>query len=562
MYSEGYELDKIKCECGHVNPEGTVLCEACGKPVERNQHIDGNDKTKLLNMRYEGSARRSQTYNRSIVDKIWNFFSSVKVGVWLIVLALIASGLGTIYPQEMYIPAEAENRDPAVFYEASYGLLGKIYYQLGLHNLYSSWWYMILIALIGISLVICSIDRFVPLHRALKNQQPKRHSNFLSRQRLYSLSENVSEDERDVVIDRLKKQRYKIMNKDGNILAEKNRFSRWGPYVNHIGLIIILLAAILRMTPFLFLDDYVWVREGEQKVIPSTDGDYYIKNNRFILETYDEDDEKFQAAMEQKGELTHKNYQTDVVISKVVGEKITGVEPELEKVTEGSIQMNKPLKFDGYTLYQSGFQENEFSSMTFKVYDVNDEDETSLGEVKVENLMSPEKTYTLDNGIEVHLNKYYPDYEMDNGEPRSVSKFPRNPAFVFEITDPDTGKKEISFLGIGKNIDATGENQYKLGIVDFEMHYVSGLTVRKDYTLPFFVVGAAIFMIGVIQGMYWQHRRVWINPEGDGIAMAAHTNKNWFGLKKDIEKAIENTNIKMVVDQEERERKEQEEQEA
>src|SRR5690625_8021158 len=87
MYSEGYELDKIKCECGDVNPEGTVLCEACGKPVERNQHIDGNDKTKLLNMRYEGSARRSQTYNRSIVDKIWNFFSSVKVGVWLIVLA-------------------------------------------------------------------------------------------------------------------------------------------------------------------------------------------------------------------------------------------------------------------------------------------------------------------------------------------------------------------------------------------------------------------------------------------------------------------------------------------
>ena len=187
MYSEGYELDKIKCECGHVNPEGTVLCEACGKPVERNQHIDGNDKTKLLNMRYEGSARRSQTYNRSIVDKIWNFFSSVKVGVWLIVLALIASGLGTIYPQEMYIPAEAVNRDPAVFYEASYGLLGKIYYQLGLHNLYSSWWYMILIALIGISLVICSIDRFVPLHRALKNQQPKRHSNFLSRQLLYIL---------------------------------------------------------------------------------------------------------------------------------------------------------------------------------------------------------------------------------------------------------------------------------------------------------------------------------------------------------------------------------------
>ena len=40
-----------------------------------------NDDIKLVDMRYEGSARRSQTYNKTIVDKIWNFFSSVKVGV-------------------------------------------------------------------------------------------------------------------------------------------------------------------------------------------------------------------------------------------------------------------------------------------------------------------------------------------------------------------------------------------------------------------------------------------------------------------------------------------------
>ena len=47
---------------------------------------------------------RSQTYNKTIVDKIWNFFSSVKVGVVLIVITLIASAIGTILPQEMYIP--------------------------------------------------------------------------------------------------------------------------------------------------------------------------------------------------------------------------------------------------------------------------------------------------------------------------------------------------------------------------------------------------------------------------------------------------------------------------
>src|SRR5699024_10572199 len=172
------------------NPEGTVLCEACGKPVEENQHIEGNDKRKLLNMRYDGSARRSQTYNKSIIDKTWSFFSSVKVGIWLIVITLITNALGTIYHKEIYIPTEEISSDPAIYYEDQFGILGKIYYQLGLHNLYSSWWYMILIALIGISLVICSLDRVVPLYRALKIQKPKRHESFLSRQRLFGRTEN------------------------------------------------------------------------------------------------------------------------------------------------------------------------------------------------------------------------------------------------------------------------------------------------------------------------------------------------------------------------------------
>ena len=92
-------MKEVKCECGHVNPHGTVLCEACGKTLEE-KRTESTD----FDMRYEGSARRSQTYNKTIIDKIWNFFSSVKVGVALIVITLIASALGTIFPQEMYIP--------------------------------------------------------------------------------------------------------------------------------------------------------------------------------------------------------------------------------------------------------------------------------------------------------------------------------------------------------------------------------------------------------------------------------------------------------------------------
>jgi len=540
-------MKKIKCECGHVNPEGTVLCEACGKPIEENQHIDGNDQTQLLNMRYDGSARRSQTYNKSIVDKVWSFFSSVKVGVWLIVIALIASAFGTIFPQEMYIPPEAVSRDPAVFYEARYGLLGKIYYQLGFHNLYSSWWYMILIALIGVSLVICSLDRFIPLRRALKIQKAKRHKTFLKRQRLYSESKEVPKEELKLVKERLEERRYKVREEDGHLLAEKGRFSRWGPYVNHIGLIIILLAAILRMTPLLFLDDYIWIREGEELVIPGTDGEYYIENKKFTLETHDAEDERFKDAIEKEGMIA-SNYQSDVIIYKVKNSDVVGAEPELEKYKEDSLRLNQPLKFDGYTLYQAGYQLNEFKNMTFKIYDVEDQDQKALDEFTID-LTEPESVYELENGFRVEVVEYFPDYYMDGDEPRSETKYPKNPAFMFEITPPDSNESEISFVGIGKNISPTGENNFKLGIENFESRDVSGITVRRDYTIPFFILGAAIFMIGVIQGMYWYHRRIWVHPTDQGVLLAAHTNKNWFGIQKDIEKAIEGTHINMVDDQ-------------
>src|SRR5699024_6747911 len=364
-----------------------------------------------------------------------------------------------IFPQEIYIPAEAVSRDPAIYYEDQFGILGKIYYQLGFHNLYSSWWYMILIALIGISLVICSLDRVVPLYRTLKIQKPKRHETFLSRQRLFSRTENVTNEEKEKVNKKLKKQRYKIREENGHILAEKGRFSRWGPYVNHIGLIIILLAAILRMTPLLYLDDYVWVREGQQIVIPGTKGEYYIENKEFILETYDENDDRFKDALAKQGGEVAKYYQTNVVIYKKSEESIPGAEPKLEKVLEDKIWMNHPLKFDGYTLYQAGYQLNEFTNMTFKIHETRDPDEKPLGTIKI-NLASPESEYELENGFRVVVDQYYPDYILEDEEPTSETKFPRNPAFLFKIYPPDTDLPETSFVGIGKNIDATGENQY------------------------------------------------------------------------------------------------------
>ena len=180
-------MSKIKCQCGHENPFGTVLCERCGRP-----QTEEAKKSETVDMRYEGSARRSQTYKRTIVDKVWNFFSSVKIGI-SIILAVLITSLGTLFPQKLYVPAGTD-AEYAAYYEHLYGVVGKLYYNLGFYDMYNSWWFTILVGMLGTSIIIASIDRVIPLYKSLKKQRTKRHPSFMKRQRIYGIGEVSNPD--------------------------------------------------------------------------------------------------------------------------------------------------------------------------------------------------------------------------------------------------------------------------------------------------------------------------------------------------------------------------------
>lgn len=534
-------MKDIICECGHKNPYGTILCESCGKPF--GEEANSNE---ILNMRYEGSARRSQTYKRTIIDKIWNFFSSVKVGVWIIVIVLAASAIGTLFPQEIYI----QGASPETYYKEQYGIIGELYYKLGFHNLYSSWWYILLLAAMATSIIIASLDRFIPLYRSLKNQRVTRHDSFLKRQRIFGITKTDNADE---IIGKakteLEKKRYNVKEENGNLFAEKNRFSRWGAYVNHLGIIIFLVGCMLRFFPGMYIDESLVLRDGETKVIPGTDGLYYLKNHEFIIELYDEEeDEKFKSAIEKTDEgMVVKNYQTNATLYKRVGEVVPGKEPKLQKVKDYAIRVNDPLKFDGYKLYQSSYRLNELVSMTFEME--RKEDKQKIGTFTVD-LLKPEGTYELKKGYKIEILDYFPDFAFnEKGEPTTLSKAPNNPAFIFRMYSPEVPDGEVSFAAIGQYLEPLGETKYKVNFNDVETTNSTWLTVRKDNTLWILIVGGAIFMIGVIQGMYWHHHRIWIKRKNDELWIAGHTNKGWFAFKKEIVQLADAIGLEKPIDQ-------------
>ncbi|WP_438445561.1 cytochrome c biogenesis protein ResB [Gorillibacterium sp. sgz5001074] len=538
-------IENTKCECGHQNPLATILCESCGKPLEEG----GEESREPLEMKYDGVARRSQRDNPGPIDRVWNFFSSVKIAIYLIVITLLGSTLGTIYPQENTFI----NLDPSVYYKETYGTLGHLYYLLGLSHTYESWWFITLLLMIGTSLIVCSLDRVLPLYRALNKQQIRKHQSFLRRQKIsYSgtipggSGEQASSSWMETAAKALRKKGYRIHTDadQGALLAEKHRFSRWGPYINHIGLIVFLGAVLMRSIPGWHMDQYIGFPEGQPVPIPETP--YYLLNEKFTVEFY------------ENNPSVPKLYETQAVLytCKSQCDDPQG-EPVLEEVHRQNIIVNKPLSYHGLLAYQFDFKQNPMLlSVTPSLR--NKKTGETYGSFEL-SMFNPKPVYQA-GPYKLSLKGYFPDFELDQkGQPVTKSKDPNTPAFIFLIEGPGLSSQGEVYMYFPKQVDKerfvqdklNGPLADKLELTAGSMEnvkisaFVSYLNIRKDTAMPFIWVGAAISMIGLIMGFYWQHRRIWLRLDGGELLLGAHTNKNWFGLRKECADILGKTGIQV-----------------
>ncbi len=534
-------FSNTKCECGHQNPVGTVLCESCGKPLDEELI---QDPQAPLEMRYDGVARRSQKANPGWIDRIWNFFSSVKIAVWLIVITLIGASLGTIYPQESTFLNLHTYQEFHHYYKTEYGTPGVIYHALGLSRVYTSWWFIALLVMIGTSLVICSLDRVLPLYRALSKQQIRKHLQFITRQQVVYTGD--APQDKEAWLNRfereLKKKWYKVWRDGDALMAEKNRFSRWGPYINHIGLIIFLLAVLGRSVPAWNMDTYVSLDDGEMKPIPGTH--YYVKSEKFTVEYYSDDE----LPESLKGTVRPKLFNTKAVLYQCTEACDDPTrEPVLEVVKEHDIQVNHPLEYKGLKLYQYNYAPQvRLISVSPKIVDKATGKEYGPFTLR---MRDPELTYEVGPYKLTLKDKFMEFGGFDaEGRPMTKSRDPNAPAFIFIVQGPNLPESGETYIYFPRDIDKVKFQQDvlnkavadKLEIRVSSMEdvtfseYTTTLNVRTDRAMPFIWVGAGIFMIGVIMGLYWNHRRIWLRFDDGRLSLGAHTNKNHYGLRREV----------------------------
>ena len=82
--------------------------------------------------------------------KLWKFFSSIKLAIWLLTIICALSLIGTFI---------AQNEEPA-FYITRYGQYGySLLLKTGLADVYNSWWFILPLALISLNLTACILNR-------------------------------------------------------------------------------------------------------------------------------------------------------------------------------------------------------------------------------------------------------------------------------------------------------------------------------------------------------------------------------------------------------------------
>jgi len=85
-----------------------------------------------------------------LINRIWKFFTSIKLTIVLLISLAATSIVGTLIPQ---------NEDPAAYVQAFGEAAFQLFSILGLFDMYHSWWFQTLILMLTANIIVCSIDR-------------------------------------------------------------------------------------------------------------------------------------------------------------------------------------------------------------------------------------------------------------------------------------------------------------------------------------------------------------------------------------------------------------------
>jgi len=485
-----------------------------------------------------------------VAEKVWNFLSSVKLAVVLLIILAAVSVIGTVIQQ---------NESPEKYLrEYSEGTI-RLFETLGLFDMYHTWWFVLLLFLLTANLTVCTLDRFP--HTLKLMTAPLKPIDDDGLKAVPFKSEIILKGGRDKaegrVLEVFKANGFKPAEDRSaglfQLVAQKGVYSRLGVYVTHVSIILIftgaLLGAFFGFKAFLNLpegqassvvylrNEPMWDRvmaafnlAGSQVIrseggVPAMPLGYYVKCDSFDVDYYEGPQGPTGMPSEYHSMLS--------VFSQ-----------NREKLFDKRIRVNDPLSYRGVTFYQSSYGV------------MPDTRGRVILSIRPKNSSTNGETVAIELGGSV----YVPSIQRTI---RAVGFAPfgrRNPStgeVMFYHTDNDeyiNPTVELEVLKDNRPVykttvmkaDRESFNQpegYFISYVHYFGTRYTGLQVTKDPGVWVVYTGFIMLCIGPLIAFFGSHRKLWARVQDRKgqvvVTLAGSSNRNRLGFERTFNKIVE-----------------------
>jgi cytochrome c biogenesis protein len=527
-----------------------------------------------------------------IFDKIWNFFVSVKLTIVILIILALTSIIGTIIQQQAQ-PAKNIELLAGFFGDTAAPTIYNVLVKLDFMDMYHSGWFIGLLVLLSINLIVCSLERFPktlrfvntpmkPLdEKALKTLPIKKELNVRA-----SLKRA-----KDEILNSLSASGYTVFSATGGpagssaeggeatgensvqLYSQKGKYSRFGVYIVHLSIILILAGAIItalfafngnfilpegRSISFVPLDTLPLTQQEESErenimyELDMAGGDVALLSQKMGMDKNALNVKMKKYGIKPLGFLIKcESYSTRYhEHSEDMNEFIRPVEFQSEIVIIDSgrevkrqiIEVNSPISYKGISFYQSSFGmlPNTAGEFILKVTPKGGQESTLR--------VLPGGTFDIaGTDIKGTIVDFQPALFLDRKTNNlfSLGEYKRDemvsPAVKIGFTE--AGNQKLTGWVLKRYPETwTLPDGHKIELVDYWGVEYTGLQFASDPGIGLIYFACLIMTVGLYMALFMSHKKIWIGLSGDKdsarVFLGGSANRNRLSFERDIEKIL------------------------
>ncbi|HEX8473565.1 MAG TPA: cytochrome c biogenesis protein ResB [Pyrinomonadaceae bacterium] len=479
------------------------------------------------------------------VQRLIEFLSSVRFGVSLLVLLVVACMIGMIIMQVNVDGFENYYTELTPAQRLLYG-------NLGFFDIYHSRYFNFLLLILSLNIVLASIDRFPKAWTFISRRKLDASAHWLRGQEQHAAVETHGASRSEVgerVAAAYRAQGFKpTITEKGTktfVFAERGAWNRLGAYAVHVALLTIFTGGFLTAQ---------FGRVGQMPLKPGATASDMSE----IVFKIDDSTQEF-APTRASFELPFEVACTDIQQKLIKKEGTITADNTLDWLTwikirdktdgterDALVHLNHPYDYRGYRFFQASFQAHG------QAREIKLRLTPEAGGETQDIVIKRDGETSLPDGTRITFAKFFPDFTFKGGSPTSASDDYNNPAAMLSVVRAGGGQPERAFafanpLPEGLPVGAA-KGGYKFQLVDFEkVPAVHILSVQHDPGANIVYLGFLLLALTLCAVFFFSHQRVWAQIEersGDGgasifeVVLGGNTNRNKLGFEDRFKRLV------------------------